>query len=96
MLENNHSTTACPAESWVCIPALLFPRRKFTYVFLPTGASAFGGLGAYTYWSGQRQLRLREQEILKSGSKINMAARRLGITSIAAVLIGMGAYRAFV
>lgn len=60
------------------------------------GASAFAGLGAYTYWSGHQQLRLREQEILKSGSKINMAARRLGITGIATVLLGMGAYRAFV
>ncbi|GAB7351525.1 hypothetical protein MBLNU459_g2166t2 [Dothideomycetes sp. NU459] len=58
------------------------------------GASAFAGLGAYTYWSGHRQLRLREQEILRSGSGINMAARRLGITGIAAILVGLGAYRA--
>ncbi|GAB7351526.1 hypothetical protein MBLNU459_g2166t1 [Dothideomycetes sp. NU459] len=59
-----------------------------------TRASAFAGLGAYTYWSGHRQLRLREQEILRSGSGINMAARRLGITGIAAILVGLGAYRA--
>ncbi|KAK8219772.1 hypothetical protein M8818_000746 [Zalaria obscura] len=31
------------------------------------GASAFIGLGAYSYWSGHRQLKLREREILKSG-----------------------------
>lgn len=59
------------------------------------GASTFAGLGVYTYWSGHSQLRQREQEILRSGSKINMAARRLGITGIAAALIGVGAYRAF-
>lgn len=58
------------------------------------GASAFIGLGAYTYWSGNRQLTLREKEIMKSGSQINMAARRLGITGIAAALVAVGAYRA--
>ena len=59
-----------------------------------TGASAFAGLGAYTYWSGHRQLRLNEQQIVKAG-RINMAARSMGITGLAITLIGVGAYRAF-
>ncbi|KAF1354839.1 hypothetical protein BDV97DRAFT_366063 [Delphinella strobiligena] len=58
------------------------------------GASAFIGLGAYTYWSGHRQLRLNEQQIVRAG-KVNMAARRMGITGLAITLAGIGAYRAF-
>lgn len=59
------------------------------------GASAFIGLGAYSYWSGHRQLKLREREILKSGSKIGMKARGLGVTMISLVLVGLGAYRGY-
>lgn len=59
-----------------------------------SGASAFIGLGAYTYWSGHRQLRLNEKQILNAG-KVGMAARSMGITGLAATLIGLGAYRAF-
>ena len=53
------------------------------------------GLGAYTYWSGHRQLQVREREIMKSGSQINMSARRLGITGTATLLAGLGLYRFF-
>jgi hypothetical protein len=59
------------------------------------GASAFGTLGAYTYWSGHRELRTREQEIMRSGSKLTMAARRLGITGLSGMLVGLGLWRAF-
>ncbi|KAI4746216.1 hypothetical protein E4T50_03416 [Aureobasidium sp. EXF-12298] len=59
------------------------------------GATAFSTLGAYTYWSGHRELRTREQEILRSGSKLTMAARRLGITGLSGMLVGLGLWRAF-
>ena len=59
------------------------------------GASAFTALGAYTYWSGHRELRTREQEILRSGSKLTMAARRLGISGLSGMLIGLGLWRGF-
>ena len=63
---------------------------------LMTGATAFGGLGAYTYYSGHQQLSLREKEIMKSGTRIGMRARRFGITGISGVLVGLGLYRWFV
>ncbi|KAL1310658.1 hypothetical protein AAFC00_000925 [Neodothiora populina] len=72
-------------------------REMSQYDCLPCrvmGASAFMGLGAYTYWSGHRQLRLNEQKILQMG-RANMAVRSLGITGIAAGLVGLGVYRAF-
>ncbi|THW03726.1 hypothetical protein D6D17_03522 [Aureobasidium pullulans] len=59
------------------------------------GATAFGTLGAYTYWSGHRELRTREAEIMKSGSRLTMAARRLGITGLSGTLVGLGLWRAF-
>ncbi|THZ12166.1 hypothetical protein D6C89_10848 [Aureobasidium pullulans] len=59
------------------------------------GATAFGTLGAYTYWSGHRELRTREAEIMKSGSRLTMAARRLGITGLSGMLVGLGLWRAF-
>ncbi|KAI4834383.1 hypothetical protein E4T44_08850 [Aureobasidium sp. EXF-8845] len=59
------------------------------------GATAFGSLGAYTYWSGHRELRTREQEIMRSGSRLTMAARRLGITGLSGMLVGLGLWRAF-
>lgn len=69
--------------------------RSYSIADFTSGASAFIGLGAYTYWSGHRQLRLNEQQIINAG-KVNMAARRLGITGLALSLGGIGLYRAFV
>ena len=57
------------------------------------GASAFIGLGTYSYFSGRHQLRRQEAAILKSGSMFGMRARQTGISGIAVVLIGMGLWR---
>jgi len=59
------------------------------------GATTFIGFGAYTYWSGHRQLRLREAEIMRSGSKLSMQARGLGITATATALASLGLWRFF-
>jgi hypothetical protein len=39
------------------------------------------------------QLREREAEILRSGSRVTMQARRLGIFGLSGVLVGLGVYR---
>jgi hypothetical protein len=39
------------------------------------------------------QLREREMEILKSGSRVTMQARRFGIFGLSSVLVGLGVYR---
>ena len=57
------------------------------------GSAAFTGLGIYTYYSGRRQLREREVEILRSGSRFGIGARKMGVFGMSAVLVGMGVYR---
>ncbi|KAF2169133.1 hypothetical protein M409DRAFT_52419 [Zasmidium cellare ATCC 36951] len=57
------------------------------------GSIAFTGLGIYSYASGMKQLRERELEILKSGSRFGLGARRGGIVGMSAVLVGLGVYR---
>ncbi len=58
-----------------------------------TGAAAFMGLGAYSYYSGHAQLRQQEAKILKSGSMFGIKSRQMGITGIALTLFGVGFYR---
>ncbi|KAL1953413.1 hypothetical protein VTO42DRAFT_2852 [Malbranchea cinnamomea] len=60
-----------------------------------TGSAALIGLGGYSYYTGMRNLKAREQEILKSGSKYRMGSRKLGIFTISATLVAMGIWRAF-
>ena len=57
------------------------------------GSAAFTGLGIYSYASGMSQLRQREAEILKSGSRVTMQARRMGILGLSATMVGLGVYR---
>ncbi len=57
------------------------------------GASAFMGLGFYSYFSGRHQLQQQQNAILKSGSRFGMKTRQAGITTIAAALVGMGFWR---
>lgn len=58
-----------------------------------TGAAAFIGLGAYSYFSGHAQLKQQQAKILKSGAMIGMRSRQMGITGIAMSLVGMGLWR---
>jgi len=58
-----------------------------------TGAAAFIGLGAYSYFSGHAQLRQQEAKILKSGTRLGIKGRQMGITGIAMSLVGLGLYR---
>ncbi|KAF2202391.1 hypothetical protein GQ43DRAFT_413753 [Delitschia confertaspora ATCC 74209] len=59
------------------------------------GTGAFLGLGVFTYVSGHRQLREQEAIIRQSKGIFGMAARRAGITGLAATMMGVGAYRWF-
>jgi hypothetical protein len=58
-----------------------------------TGAGAFIGLGAYSYFSGHKQLEQQRAIILKSGSIFGIRSRQMGITGIAMSLMGMGLWR---
>lgn len=64
---------------------------KFLTVRL--GASAFIGLGGYSYFSGKFQLQQQEAKILKSGTRFGMRSRHAGITGISLALLGMGLWR---
>ena len=57
------------------------------------GATAFIGLGAYSYFSGSHQLQKQQAAILKSKSRFGMKSRHAGIVSIAAAFVGMGFWR---
>ena len=57
------------------------------------GAAAFGGLGAYSYYTGHQQLQLQRRKILRSGSRFGMKSRQAGITGISIILAGLGAWR---
>ncbi|KAK4540398.1 hypothetical protein LTR36_009255 [Oleoguttula mirabilis] len=57
------------------------------------GSAAFTGLGIYSYASGMSQLRQREIEILKSGSRFSLGARKASIYALSASLVGLGVYR---
>lgn len=57
------------------------------------GSAAFTGLGAYTYYSGRKQLKEREVEILRSGSRFGLAGRRMAVLGMSLGLVGVGAWR---
>ncbi|RPB27827.1 hypothetical protein L211DRAFT_802429 [Terfezia boudieri ATCC MYA-4762] len=59
------------------------------------GSAAFIGLGAYTFISGQQQLRGQafKEALTRSGARFGPVARRAGIHGVSACLIGLGVYR---
>nr|POE56412.1 hypothetical protein CFP56_50956 [Quercus suber] len=56
----------------------------------PLGSAAFSALGVYSYASGMSQLREREREILRSGSRFGLGARKGAIYVLSASLVGLG------
>ena len=58
-----------------------------------SGASAFGGLGAYVYFSGQRALRERGHIIAKQMGAGSLKWRLRGIALLSSSFVGMGLYR---
>lgn len=59
------------------------------------GSAAFTGLGIYSLVTGMSQLKKREYEILKSGSKIPMVLRQANVFLFSGVLVGLGVYRLY-
>ncbi|TKA76662.1 hypothetical protein B0A55_02596 [Friedmanniomyces simplex] len=57
------------------------------------GSAVFTGMGIYSYASGTRPLRERELEILRSGSRFGLGARKGAIYALSASLVGLGVYR---
>ncbi len=81
-----------------CLSCRLVGKASFGLSFfqqltLLLGASAFIGLGGYSYFSGKYQLQQQEARILRSGSRFGMRSRHAGITSIALAFVGMGLWR---
>ncbi|CAJ2503126.1 Uu.00g105200.m01.CDS01 [Anthostomella pinea] len=58
--------------------------------------SAFLGLAAYSYFSGQSQLEQQRVKILASKSMFGMRSRRFGIAATSMGLAWLGVYRLFV
>lgn len=67
--------------------------RQSLIIFTITGASAFIGLGVYSYFSGRYQLRQQQAAIVKSKSLFGMRSRQWGISGIATMLVGAGVWR---
>lgn len=61
----------------------------------PTGTATFLGLGAFTYLSGQSQIKANSAAILASKSLFGVRSRRAAITGTSAVMVGLGVYRWF-
>lgn len=59
----------------------------------PTGASAFIGLGAYVYYSGQQGLKERGHMIARQSGMGGVKWRLRGIALLSSSFIGMGLYR---
>ncbi|KAL3424291.1 hypothetical protein PVAG01_03572 [Phlyctema vagabunda] len=60
-----------------------------------TGATAFIGLGAYSYFSGHSQLKANQAKLLQNKSLFGMKSRQTGISMISFSLVGLGLYRLF-
>jgi hypothetical protein len=80
----------CRAESLVQ-EQQLYLHKVSTKFYL--GATAFIGLGAYSYFSGHSQLKAQSAKIAQSKSLFGMKSRQAGITGIALTLAGMGFWR---
>jgi len=76
-----HSTLAKDRVGEDCLPCRVI------------GATAFIGLGAYSYVSGTYQLKQQQAKIIKSGSLLGVKSRQTGITGIALTLVGLGVWR---
>ncbi|KAG9238089.1 hypothetical protein BJ875DRAFT_368564 [Amylocarpus encephaloides] len=57
------------------------------------GATAFVGLGTYTYVSGNSQLRAQQAKILQSKSIFGIKSRQAAISTAALALTGAGLWR---
>lgn len=75
------STLASQQKDYDCTPCRIM------------GSATFVGLGAYTYYSGNKQLAEQEMKILKSGSRFGMGARKGAILGTSVVLAALGMYR---
>src|ERR1700712_1999048 len=71
------------------ILAIISPLNVVELISISTGAATFVGLGGFTYFSGHHQLRQQQAAILKSGSRMGMAPRRVGITFMSIGMVGI-------
>jgi len=57
------------------------------------GSTVFVSLGGYTYFSGMKQLRQRQQLIERSRSRYKYGSRQLGVLVLSGTFVGLGIYR---
>jgi len=50
-------------------------------------------LGGYVYFSGRAALREKGPELLKSGSRVGLQGRMMGLMALSSTLVALGAYR---
>jgi hypothetical protein len=58
------------------------------------GATVFTGIGVYTAWEGNRQLRKDRASIVSTRSLMTFRIRQAGIFGVATTMVGLGVYRA--
>ena len=58
-----------------------------------TGSGAFIGLGAYSFWSGRKQIQANQAAIARSGSRFSASTRQGAVMAISGALVWMGIYR---
>lgn len=93
------ATTRTEASQYDCLPCRLMGVSSRTITpwvktdAVATGSAVFTGLGVFSYVSGRAQLRQQQAQLLRSGSRVGFAARRFGILSLSATMIGLGMYR---
>lgn len=84
---------AYPVGWSVSSTSLSFFQAKSILLIHRTGASAFIGLGAYTYYTGQQGLKERAHIIAKQGGMGGLRWRLGGIALLSSTFVGMGLYR---
>lgn len=80
---------------WCVIASAYIYNSMLTLNRAAPGATAFIGLGAYTYYTGMRNLRRQEKAIMASPTKYKLGSRQLAVATLSASLVGLGLYRAF-
>ncbi|EMF14702.1 uncharacterized protein SEPMUDRAFT_41197 [Sphaerulina musiva SO2202] len=57
------------------------------------GSTVFVSLGAYTYYSGMKQLREQSGTIIRSGSRFGVFPRKVAVVGTSVVCAGLGMWR---
>ena len=82
----------CPVGWSVSVSSSLYQVMNILLIH-QTGASAFIGLGAYVYYTGQQGLKERGHIIAKQSGTGALRWRLRGLALLSSTFVGMGLYR---